>query len=173
MYNLSEMAPSVGRMFSIRSCQCAVRSTTFFMPTLRSRAVSSRISPKAPLGWINNASQDTCMSHSRSFSSTTLIQFITPPCVFAGLVTTLWFYKCMMLIIFQNKIIYMPSIPPFSRSEKLSDYQYLCKSVNWQQHYIKSLDGVKIAFLIGEVNGDLTKLSRKYQRRNFIVYFQG
>ncbi len=38
------------------------------------------------------------------------------------------------MIIFQNKIIYMPSIPPFSRSEKASDYAAQCKPVIWKEH---------------------------------------
>lgn len=28
---------------------------------------------------------------------------LTPPAVFAGLVVALWFYKCCMMVVFQNK----------------------------------------------------------------------
>ena len=43
----------------------------------------------------------------REFAMSTAIAILTPPAVFGGLLITLWAYKCMMMVIFQNKIIYM------------------------------------------------------------------
>ena len=109
----------------------------------------------------------------RSFTSSILIQILTPPCVFSGLVVTLWLYKCLMLVLFQNRIIYMPSIPPFSRSERLLDYQASCKPVHWKHHFIRSSDGVRLSILEGEVLKDSTVPLRENKQRNTIVYFQG
>jgi hypothetical protein len=83
---------------------------------------------------------------------------------------TLWTYKCLMMIIFQNKIIYMSSVPPFSRSEKAADYVTQCKPVLWKEHAIKAADGVTIKLLEGT-----TKCSGgPYKGLNVVVlYFQG
>ncbi|BGO98298.1 hypothetical protein NBRC10513v2_002690 [Rhodotorula toruloides] len=40
--------------------------------------------------------------------------------VLIGLPTALWVYKCIMLVLFQRKVIYMPWLPPGSRDEPLS-----------------------------------------------------
>lgn len=39
------------------------------------------------------------------------------PVVFASLVTVRWTWKCCILVIFQNKIIFMPALPPNARVE--------------------------------------------------------
>lgn len=36
--------------------------------------------------------------------------------VFVGLPTALWSYKCLMMIAFQRKIIYMGFLPPGART---------------------------------------------------------
>jgi len=75
-----------------------------------------------------------------------------------------------MMIIFQNKIIYMPSMPPFSRSEKVEDYANQCKPVIWTEHRIKSLDGTKLALLEGTVPRDESVVLWKHI---IVAYFQG
>ncbi|GAA6006953.1 uncharacterized protein JCM10292_000371 [Rhodotorula paludigena] len=47
-----------------------------------------------------------------------------PPLLFlaqvvVGLPALLWFYKCLMLVLFQRRIIYLPSVPPGTRDESL------------------------------------------------------
>ncbi|KAL8733004.1 MAG: hypothetical protein Q9166_002402 [cf. Caloplaca sp. 2 TL-2023] len=96
----------------------------------------------------------------------------TPPLVFAGLLVTLWAYKCVMMVVFQNKIIYMPSIPPFSRREKIEDYEPQCKPVRWQEKRIEAADGVDIALAVASVTGS-REVSRKQATHVAIVYFQG
>ena len=103
---------------------------------------------------------------------------IYPPLVFAGLVITLWAYKCLMMIVFQNQIIYMPSIPPFSRSEKIADYEALCKPVRWREERIKSADGMEVALAVGSVplEVDVTgkgKGKGKGRKDIVVLYFQG
>lgn len=75
-----------------------------------------------------------------------------------------------MMIVFQNKIIYMPSMPPFSRSEKVEDYASQCRPVVWKEHGIQSLDGTKLALLEGAVPWDKAVAPRKHV---VVVYFQG
>ncbi|GAA6057388.1 hypothetical protein JCM3770_000739 [Rhodotorula araucariae] len=40
--------------------------------------------------------------------------------VVLGLPAALWIYKCLMLVLFQRRIIYLPSVPPGSRNESLA-----------------------------------------------------
>ncbi|KAL1970595.1 hypothetical protein VTN77DRAFT_4239 [Rasamsonia byssochlamydoides] len=88
----------------------------------------------------------------RSFSSLLdLSSPLLPPIVFLGLGLTLWTYKCLMMILFQNKIIYMPNIPPFSRSEKVEDYARRCLPVRWREESVVTGDGVRISLLVGNI----------------------
>ncbi|KAG6999644.1 hypothetical protein G7Y79_00033g068320 [Physcia stellaris] len=101
--------------------------------------------------------------------------------VFLGLLVTLWAYKSLMLVVFQNKIIYMPSVPPFSRSEKIEDYAASCRPVVWREERIKAADGTKLALAVGEIPREMSKqdedeskvLVHGRRRRVVVVYFQG
>lgn len=95
----------------------------------------------------------------------------------------------MMLILLQNHIIYMPNLPPFSRSERIADYERDCGGVGgggveWKEERIGGSDGVEVAMAVGKVkvndNGDgeevdVMKLGAGQGRRKkiCIVYFQG
>lgn len=72
----------------------------------------------------------------------------------------------MMMVIFQNKIIYMPSVPPFARSEKVDDYAVQCRPVVWHEHDLKSLDGIALKVLEGSMPNDA-------QDRVVVLYYQG
>lgn len=111
-----------------------------------------------------------------------LSTILTPPAVFGGIFLTLWIYKCCMMILFQNKIIYMPFIPPFSRSEKVADYVRQCQPVEWREHRIQSLDGTSISLLVGAMKPGASKATARstmYESENaqqgmvLIAYFQG
>lgn len=107
----------------------------------------------------------------RNFSLSSIPTVLLPPVVFSGLLVTLWTYKCLMMIIFQNKIIYMPSMPPFSRSEKVADYANECGIVEWREKAIKSLDGTCIYLLEGAIpNG---QSDHQIQKHIIVVYLQG
>ncbi|GAA5856426.1 hypothetical protein JCM8547_008739 [Rhodosporidiobolus lusitaniae] len=41
--------------------------------------------------------------------------------VFFSLPAVLWAYKCFMLVLFQRRVIYLPSVPPGTRDESLAD----------------------------------------------------
>lgn len=100
-----------------------------------------------------------------------------PPLIFTGLLLALWGYKCVMLVLFQNRIIYMPSMPPFSRSERIADYAAACRPVVWREERITcARDGTRLAVAVGEIgagkmeDGDGEERERK---RVVIIYFQG
>ena len=114
-------------------------------------------------------------SRRRSLSVTAVL---IPSTTFLGLLSILWLYKSLMLVIFQNKIIYMPSVPPFSRSEKLADYAAVCRPVTWREERIRAADGVELALAVGESFTATEKTSEKKsaglkQKRVVVLYFQG
>lgn len=73
--------------------------------------------------------------------------------VFTGLLVSLWAWKCVVVVIFQDKIIDMPSMPPFSRSVKIAGYEAVCRSVVWREERVKSGDGVEVALAVGGRDG--------------------
>jgi hypothetical protein len=99
--------------------------------------------------------------------------FLLPPLVFSGLVLALWTWKCFMMILFQNKIIYMPGLPPSARREKISDYINQCGGVMWQEVKIVSTDKTQLALCVASIQspGEILEVSRPPPV--FILYFQG
>lgn len=75
-----------------------------------------------------------------------------------------------MMVIFQNKIIYMPSMPPFSRGEKIQTYKGQCGAVVWEERRIRSLDGVELALCVGEMP---MSQAEKTEKHVVVLYFQG
>ncbi|KAK3075781.1 hypothetical protein LTR53_000606 [Teratosphaeriaceae sp. CCFEE 6253] len=94
---------------------------------------------------------------------------LLPPTIFTGLLLTLWTYKCIMTVIFQEKIIYMPYMPPFARSEEMADYAPRCKPVEWREERIRSIDGTRISLCIGHI----PERSEQQKKDVVICYFQG
>lgn len=96
--------------------------------------------------------------------------FILVPSVFVALLLGHWLHKCLLMVLFQNKIIYMPFLPPGSRRERLQDYARSCGPVAWTEQHIKSLDGTRIALAIGKLDQERAEETRK---QKIILYFQG
>ncbi|KAH0281461.1 putative alpha/beta superfamily hydrolase, partial [Aureobasidium melanogenum] len=76
------------------------------------------------------------------------------------------------MVLFQNKIIYMPSLPPGSRREKLEDYSKTWAGVSWEERNIKSLDGTKLSVAIARPE-DSSTVTRDKRKRVVVLYFQG
>ena len=96
---------------------------------------------------------------------------LLPPVVFTGLVVALWTWKCFMMVVFQNKIIYMPGIPPNARRDTIADYKNQCGGIAWREQKAKSLDGTRISLCVASVeHGCAEKL---YGKTIYILYFQG
>lgn len=98
--------------------------------------------------------------------------FILVPGVFVGLLIGHWIHKCLLMVLFQNKIIYMPSLPPGSRRAKLQDYSKSWAGVSWEERCIKSLDGTKLSVAIARPE-DLHTVARGKRKQVVVLYFQG
>lgn len=82
-----------------------------------------------------------------------------------------------MMVVFQNKIIYMPNVPPFARSERIEDNIRLCEPVSWELERIKSLDGTKLGVCRGSIrteqSGSGSSGTSIKAKQVIICYFQG
>ena len=81
-----------------------------------------------------------------------------------------------MMVLFQNKIIYMPSMPPFARRETILDYEAGCRPVGWREERIRSGDGVEVAVAVGEVETEGREgvgMEGRGENNVVVVYFQG
>ncbi|KAL6887641.1 Alpha/Beta hydrolase protein [Trichoderma longibrachiatum] len=102
---------------------------------------------------------------------------LMPPAIFTGLFLALWCYKCIMLVLFQNAIIYNPFLPPNARSMQISEFARQCGGIEWREDRIKSLDGTEIALCISEVSCGRESAgagsSKAPKTAVYILYFQG
>ncbi|RLL96879.1 hypothetical protein CFD26_106180 [Aspergillus turcosus] len=77
----------------------------------------------------------------------------------------------------QDKLLYISWLPPFSRSEQISDYAGECKPVRWEEKRIRSLDGTKLAVCEGRMPMRVPPRSgpQKPHAKKLVVicYFQG
>lgn len=79
-----------------------------------------------------------------------------------------------MMILFQNKIIYMPNIPPFSRTETVEDYAGHCRPVQWKEDSLVTGDRVKLSLAIGDVPRDYCEEEGEMGEEDVVIlYFQG
>ncbi|KAL8393410.1 hypothetical protein RB595_003255 [Gaeumannomyces hyphopodioides] len=97
---------------------------------------------------------------------------LVPPLVFTGLLAVLWTWKCAMMVIFQNKIIYMPGLPPGTRREEIGDYSHDCRGVVWQDERLRSEDGTSLALAVASSSPALG-LGQTPKTHIYILYFQG
>ncbi|KAI5810574.1 alpha/beta superfamily hydrolase [Pyronema omphalodes] len=111
--------------------------------------------------------------HGRHFSLSSIHPVILAPVVFVGLTLTLWSYKCLMMVLFQSRIIYMPSIPPGARREKISDYAAYCRGIQWSEGSLTTSDGKTLATASATVGGNSKPTVNENQKEVVIVYFQG
>lgn len=86
-----------------------------------------------------------------------------------------------MMIIFQNKLIYLPYIPYGARKETIQDYTLHLLGVDWTTTEVKTQDGKKLSTCVTEIRLAnphaetlLTLLRKKVEAQQvMIVYFQG
>lgn len=119
--------------------------------------------------------------------SSTLLPSVTLPCrrtfhleglmlapvLFSGLFVSLWTWKCLMMVAFQNKIIYMPGLPPNARREKISDYASRCGGLQWREERVRSVDGTDLALCVTDVDLGRNPASKPLETVFYILYFQG
>ena len=114
----------------------------------------------------------------RSLFTEALPTVLVPPVLFTGLLIGLWTYKCLMTVVFQDKVIYLPYMPPFARYEKIDDYRQACRPVEWRVQHIRSIDGTKLAVCIGEIpelhlDSTISTCDESHKQHVVICYFQG
>lgn len=96
------------------------------------------------------------------------------PIVFVGLFVALWTWKCCMLVLFQNKIIFMPGMPPNSRRETIKDYAARCAGINWREERVRAADNTDLALCVADVSlGHAAPIACPPAIRLYILYFQG
>lgn len=105
------------------------------------------------------------------------MSLLTPPLIFSGLLAGLWCWKCTMLVLFQNVIIYNPFIPPTARSYRIDDFARDCRGIRWREERIRSLDGTGLALAVADVVAPPTPptptSSAVPPTPVYILYFQG
>ncbi|KAI1298237.1 Alpha/Beta hydrolase protein [Xylaria venustula] len=95
------------------------------------------------------------------------------PVVFGGLFVSLWTWKCIMMVVFQNKIIYMPGLPPNSRWEKIDDYRDRLGKIAWREERIRAADGTDLALCVADLDLGSDRGSHPPETTFYILYFQG
>ncbi|KAI1353424.1 Alpha/Beta hydrolase protein [Xylaria sp. FL0043] len=95
------------------------------------------------------------------------------PVVFGGLLVSLWTWKCFMMVVFQNKIIYMPGLPPNSRWEKIEDYRHRLANISWREERVRAADGTDLALCVADLELGSENESRSPTTAFYILYFQG
>ncbi|KAI1136066.1 alpha/beta-hydrolase [Hypoxylon sp. FL0543] len=95
------------------------------------------------------------------------------PVIFSGLFVALWTWKCLMMVTFQNKIIYMPGLPPNARSERIQDYASRCVGVQWREERVRAADGTDLALCVTDVDLGPREMPRLPDVVFYILYFQG
>ncbi|CAJ2500570.1 Uu.00g034230.m01.CDS01 [Anthostomella pinea] len=95
------------------------------------------------------------------------------PVVFGGLFVGLWTWKCFMMVVFQNKIIYMPGLPPNSRLETIKDYADRCGGIQWREEITHAADGTDLALCVAEIDLGKTRDQAKPDASFYVLYFQG
>ncbi|KAK0632030.1 Alpha/Beta hydrolase protein [Immersiella caudata] len=98
--------------------------------------------------------------------------------LFTGLFISLWTWKCVMLVVFQNKIIYMPGLPPNARRETIANYAHMCGGIQWTEERTKAADGTSLGMAVTTVRapgacGSSPITDWKPRARVFVLYFQG
>ncbi|RAL10204.1 alpha/beta hydrolase family protein [Aspergillus homomorphus CBS 101889] len=109
----------------------------------------------------------------RTLITTTLPPILIPPTIFLGLLLALWTWKCLWIVLLQDKLLYLAWLPPLSRSEKIEDYERECRPVQWTETQIRSLDGTKLSVCEGRLPRPADRPRPRPRRKVVICYFQG
>lgn len=99
---------------------------------------------------------------------------VAPPLILTGLFVALWTWKCTMLVLFQNTIIYNPFMPPNARSLRIAEFARQCRGIQWREERIRSLDGTEIALCVSDEGPGVANHGGSSSKTPvYILYFQG
>ncbi|KAK3984834.1 Alpha/Beta hydrolase protein [Cladorrhinum sp. PSN332] len=118
-----------------------------------------------------------CQRNCRSIHIPTAL---LPPAMFTGLLIGLWIWKCFMMVVFQNKIIYMPGMPPNARRERIADWASRCGGIQWTEERTKAADGTELGMAVATIplpKGNrpmaITDTGETAAAHVYVLYFQG
>jgi hypothetical protein len=85
------------------------------------------------------------------------------------------------MVVFQNKIIYMPGLPPNSRSERIGNWLDQCGGIQWTEERTRAEDGTDLALAVATIplpHGKRTAATRPETpaaaaAHVYVLYFQG
>lgn len=74
------------------------------------------------------------------------------------------------MVLFQNRIIYMPGVPLGAKRERIQDYKHSFFGIDWKEHRrsIKTSDGKLLSYVVGK-----SKQKEEEDGGVVVVYFQG
>ncbi|KAL2128405.1 hypothetical protein VTI74DRAFT_9224 [Chaetomium olivicolor] len=130
--------------------------------------------PTRPLG-----AHPRILSSGRICRSIHIPPILLPPALFGGLLVGLWIWKCVMMVVFQNKIIYMPGLPPTARSERIADWASLCGGVQWTEERTVAEDGTALALAVATIPLPRGRRPASVNEEKpvaahvYVLYFQG
>ncbi|KAI0474026.1 Alpha/Beta hydrolase protein [Xylariaceae sp. FL0804] len=109
--------------------------------------------PSAPPALVNNTTLLPLLVPSRrSIRAFHAEGLALAPLVFGGLFVGLWTWKCLVMVVLQNKIIYMPGLPPNARRERIEDHEATCGGVRWREERTRANDGTRLALCVADVD---------------------
>ncbi|KAL2841523.1 Alpha/Beta hydrolase protein [Aspergillus pseudodeflectus] len=109
----------------------------------------------------------------RALFTEAIPSILVPPAIFVGLLLALWTWKCIWIVVLQDKLLYLSWLPPLSRSESIADYAGEFRGVQWTENSIRSLDGTKLALCEGRFPTRTARSSNARKKSVVICYFQG
>lgn len=78
------------------------------------------------------------------------------------------------MVVFQNKIIYMPGMPPSCRWEKIDDYKNQLRGIAWREERVKAVDGTDLALCVADLElGPKGTPNSAGTTAFYVLYFQG
>ena len=119
-----------------------------FRPGFHTRLIGARLTADSELNTLRRRTLHTAL---------------WPPLVFGELLLALWAYKvdtlscglillqCLMLIIFQNKLIYLPYIPVGARKETIQEYRTQLLGFDWTTSEVRTPDGKSLSTCVAKI----------------------
>ncbi|KAI0070239.1 alpha/beta-hydrolase [Panus rudis PR-1116 ss-1] len=87
-----------------------------------------------------------------------------------GLPIALWVYKCIMMVIFQRRIIYMGYVPPNARNEQIGVDVDVPKGLSWEEITLRGEGRIRLAGILVRNASGATEAP---PLKTLIVYLQG
>lgn len=155
-------------------CDSPMALSRFRLSATRPSLWGSHDSTSLSLAWSSNAAVARARHVRSCRRGFHVAPILIPPLMFGGLFVALWTWKCAMMVLCQNMIIYNPFLPPNARSMRIADYAKDCGGIQWREERIRSLDGTEIALCVSDVlPASDPGIVGRTKTPVYILYFQG